>query len=145
MPPLFRPAAVLALLLSPLAAMAQSPMTAAEFEAYATGKTLTYAQDGRVFGTEQYLPDRRVRWAFTAQECQEGHWYEADGQICFVYETEADPQCWQFWQDGGRLRARFAGDPEGTELAATIAKGPPLQSATTQVARQDAKDAAKKN
>lgn len=34
---------------------------------------------------------------------------------------------------------------EGTELAATIAKGPPLQSATTQVARQDAKDAAKKN
>ncbi|WP_054301677.1 hypothetical protein [Gemmobacter sp. LW-1] len=126
-----RPAPVLALalLLSPLAAAAQTPITAAEFEAYATGKTLTYAQGGTIFGTEQYLPNRRVRWAFTAQECQEGHWYEADSQICFVYESESDPQCWAFWQEGGRLKARFAGDPDGTELTEVEQSKTPLACA----------------
>ncbi len=43
---------------------ADAPMTAAEFEAYATGKTLTYAVGGEVYGAEQYLPGRRVLWAF---------------------------------------------------------------------------------
>ena len=55
--------------LLPLPAFAQTPMTAAEFDAYATGKTLTYARDGAVWGAEQYLPDRKVVWAFTAEEC----------------------------------------------------------------------------
>lgn len=92
-------------------------MTGAEFEAYATGKTLTYGMAGQIFGTEQYLPGRRVRWAFTESACRIGHWYEADGLICFVYEDRNTPQCWEFWRDAGGLRARFAGDPNGTELS----------------------------
>ncbi|SEM96745.1 hypothetical protein SAMN04488103_102582 [Gemmobacter aquatilis] len=108
--------ALAALLLIPLPALAGDPLTAAEFEAYAQGKTLTYAMGGQVFGTEQYLPNRRVRWAFTQDVCKEGWWYEEAGLICFAYDGENDPQCWKFWQDGARLKAQFEGDPEGTEL-----------------------------
>ena len=54
------------LALAPVVAGAESPlpapMTAAEFDAYATGKTLTYSQYGEIYGTEEYLPNRRVRW-----------------------------------------------------------------------------------
>jgi hypothetical protein len=98
-------------------AIADAPMTPSAFEAYATGKTLTYALDGQVYGVEQYLPGRRVIWAFKGDECHKGVWYEKAGQVCFLYENEADPQCWSFVQGAGGLRARFAGDPEGSELA----------------------------
>ena len=62
---------ILALL--PLPALAETPMTGAEFEAYSTGKTLTYAQGGVVWGTEEYKANRRVMWAFTDAECREGY------------------------------------------------------------------------
>jgi len=105
------------LVLSVLPASAQTLMTAAEFERYATGKTLTYAQDGVVFGTEQYLPNRRVRWAFSGGECIEGAWYEDAGLICFVYDSEPNPQCWSFMHDASGLHARFNGDPATTALS----------------------------
>lgn len=101
-------------------------MTGAEFEAYVTGKTLTYAQGGGVFGTEQYLPGRKVRWAFTDDICQYGSWYEQDDLICFTYDVEPQPQCWQFWRDGAGLRARFEGDPAGTELSEVRQTDKPL-------------------
>ena len=50
---------VLALLSS--AAAAEDAMSAAEFEAYVSGKTLFYEADGRRYGVEEYLSDRRVR------------------------------------------------------------------------------------
>lgn len=96
---------------------ATTPMSAEAFEAYTTGKTMTYAQGGEIFGTEQYLPGRRVRWAFTQDECKIGHWYPQDELICFVYEDQSAPQCWAFWQEPGGLRARFNDDPAGTELS----------------------------
>ncbi|WP_136683855.1 hypothetical protein [Falsirhodobacter xinxiangensis] len=98
-------------------ALAQDPMTAGEFEAYATGKTLSYAQGGTIFGTEQYLPGRRVMWAFEGDECQKGKWYPEGQQICFTYDHGGPPQCWTFWQGDKGLRARFAGDPEGMEYS----------------------------
>ena len=118
--PALAPVAVLTVALAVMAvgpASARERMSGAEFEAYATGKTLTYGMAGQIFGTEQYLPGRRVRWAFTESACRIGHWYEANGLICFVYEDRKRPQCWEFWKDGGGLRARFAGDPNGTELS----------------------------
>lgn len=101
----------------PLAAAAQEPMSAEEFEAYATGKTLSYAQGSEIWGTEQYLPGRRVVWAFSADECQYGRWFPQGDQICFLYESDVEPQCWTFWRQGSGLRARFAGTPDATELA----------------------------
>lgn len=120
LPPCGQPllAGVVSLVLAgPLAAAAQEPMTADQFDAYATGKTLSFAQGDMVWGTEQYLPGRRVVWAFSDSECQYGTWYQQDEQICFVYDNDPAPQCWTFWMQGDRLRARFAGDPDGTELA----------------------------
>lgn len=116
------------LALLPVAALAEAPLTAEEFETYAEGKTLTYAEGGEVFGTEQYLPGRRVRWAFTSDICQEGTWYQQGEQICFAYDGAPDgPHCWTFWRAGGRLKARFAGDPDARELTEVAQSQTPLR------------------
>lgn len=98
-------------------ASAETQLTPTEFEAYATGKTLTYAAGGEVYGVEQYLPGRKVRWAFIDDTCRIGHWYEAGPEICFVYEHDSTPQCWTFHLDASGLKARFTNDPVGTELS----------------------------
>lgn len=90
-------------------------MTGAEFEAYTANKTLMFSSRGESYGAEQYLPGRRVMWAFTDDICREGIWYEEAGQICFVYDYDPVPQCWVFWLDGG-LNALFRGDADGTRL-----------------------------
>ncbi|SES32193.1 hypothetical protein SAMN04490244_110111 [Tranquillimonas rosea] len=111
-----------------LPASAQSPMSAAEFEDYVSGKTLTFATGGVTYGMEEYLSDRRVRWSFLDGECKEGVWYQRGEQICFEYEDGTGPQCWTFYRDAGSgLRARFAGDPAGTELYETEATDAPMQ------------------
>lgn len=117
----------LALCLLPMmAAAAETPMTATDFEAYATGKTLSYAIGGEVYGAEQYMPGRRVLWAFKGQECTRGVWYEEAEQICFLYEHDGTPQCWTFFQDADGLRARFNNDPDGTELSEVAQTSDPL-------------------
>lgn len=103
--------------LVPLTALAQDPMTAEEFDAYATGKTLTYSQYGEIYGTEEYLPNRRVRWQVTGDICQYGRWYEKDGLICFAYEYSDGEHCWSFWQEDGGLRALSTEDLPGDELS----------------------------
>lgn len=106
---------------------ANAGMSAAEFEAYVTGKTLTYFDSGTAYGIEEYLPNRRVRWAFVGDQCQEGTWYEAQGQICFLYEhNPSEPQCWIFEDQGGRLSARFAGAEDGRVLYEAQASDDPL-------------------
>jgi hypothetical protein len=94
---------------TPLLADDQTPMTEAEFDAYVTGKTLTYADGGTVFGTEQYKPNNKVVWAFSGDECRDGTWYEKNKQICFVYEDPNDPQCWLFFMAAGGMKAQFMG------------------------------------
>lgn len=95
---------------------AEQPMSAAEFETYATGKTLYYATGGAAYGAEQYLAGRRVIWTFLDGNCTEGVWYEAAGQICFLYQHDPDPQCWSFFEGGRGLTARFENDPAQAEL-----------------------------
>ncbi|MDT8856050.1 hypothetical protein RNZ50_13710 [Paracoccaceae bacterium Fryx2] len=113
-------------LLLPLPAFGQDALTAGDFEAYATGKTLSYALAGEIYGAEQYLPNRRVRWAFKDDTCRDGYWYEAEGLICFVYEHDATPQCWSFYLEDGSLLARYAGDAEGSELSEVAQTPVPL-------------------
>ena len=91
-----------------------APLSATEFEAYAIGKTLTYAESGQVWGQEEYLPDHQVVWAFTGQPCEYGTWSEAKGpdnqpQICFSYVDNPDQNCWQFYRGSGGLVALFMG------------------------------------
>lgn len=119
---------VLAILLAltPLSAMSETPLTAQEFEARVTGKTLTYSSGGAAYGMEEYLEGRRVRWTFLDGECQEGRWFVSGPQICFVYENIPDPQCWQFYSDGGRIVARFENDPAQTELYETANSKDPM-------------------
>ncbi|MDZ4135335.1 MAG: hypothetical protein U1D06_07030 [Paracoccaceae bacterium] len=107
-------------------APAQTQLSAEDFEAYATGKTLTYAIGGQVYGTEQYLPGRRVLWAFSGDTCRKGRWYEDAGKICFVYEHDSTPQCWTFQQGDDGLRARFTQDPASAELSEVAQTPEPL-------------------
>ena len=121
-----RTALALALSRLPVVAGAQTPITAEEFEARVTGKVLTYSADGAPYGMEEYLEGRRVRWSFLDGDCQEGRWYVAGDQICFVYENMPEPQCWQFYAQGGQILARFENDPLSTELYETARTPGPL-------------------
>ena len=103
-------------LLTALPALAEPPMSAAEFDAYTNGKTLFYGFAGTSYGAERYLDGRRVIWSFLDGDCRDGRWYESEGNICFVYEDRPDPQCWSFRRGAGGLIARFESDPGATEL-----------------------------
>lgn len=104
------------LVLIALPALAQTPMSAAEFDRYTRGKTLYYGTQGQRYGVEEYLPDRRVRWSFLDGKCKDGFWYEEAGLICFVYDDNPDPQCWSFFEHSGGLSARFENSLDSTEL-----------------------------
>lgn len=97
------------------------PLSAAEFEAEVTGRTLTYQSDGVVWGKEQYLPGRRVIWAFTGQPCEEGRWHAEGAAICFVYEVTTGPNCWLFFHDDNGLVARVLG---GGSRMSEVARSP---------------------
>jgi hypothetical protein len=86
-------------------AFAEKPLTGAEFEAFTTGKIMDHAISGRVYGAEKYFPDRRVRWAFTGDECMEGSWYDKGTLICFVYEDRPEPECFSYLRKGAGLVA----------------------------------------
>ena len=96
--------------------LAQTNMSAAEFDAYTKGKTLFYGQAGAAYGAEIYHENRQVEWSFLDGECKKGEWYEDAGLICFVYEDNPDPQCWSFSKGASGLIARFEGEPGTTEL-----------------------------
>lgn len=85
-------------------ARAETPLTAAEFEAFATGKTLDFLRDGVLFGTEAYLPDRRVLLATEGEgDCLPGRWYDKGGLICFAYDALPGEHCWTIWAEGDGL------------------------------------------
>ena len=85
------------------------PMTAAEFEAFVEGRTLTFGFGGTVYGIEQYLPNRRVIWRFLGEDCRHGRWFDDGPLICFVYDDEPGQlHCWTFHETPRGLRARFA-------------------------------------
>ena len=107
------------------------PLSAAEFEAYALGKTLTYGGDGQVWGQEEYLPGRQVVWAFTDQPCEYGTWTEEQTEakapmICFAYEGNPNTNCWQFFKGRTGLVALFIGDGS-TSLAEVDQTSKPMQ------------------
>ena len=109
-------AAALAFTLGVQPLLAQTPLTAEEFEAHVTGKTVTYRQGQSIFGIEEYLPGRKVQWSFAPGECQYGSWYAEGSYICFVYEYDPAPHCWTFWKEDGALVALSDTGQPGEEL-----------------------------
>jgi hypothetical protein len=108
-------AQVLALSLMGTPALADPPLTAEAFDALTQGRTMTWAEFGSVYGVEQYLPGRRVRWTVLGDDCTAGHWYAEGAMICFVYEDRPDPICWEMTQSATGLLARHSSRPAGAE------------------------------
>jgi hypothetical protein len=96
--------------------LADAPITAQAFETHVTGNTLTYQQFGAIFGIEEYLEGRKVRWSVAPNECQYGSWYPDGDAICFVYEYDPTPSCWTFWMRDGALVALSTTAAPGAEL-----------------------------
>ena len=102
------------------AAAAQTPMTAAEFEAYVAGRIMSFgSQNDPTFGVEQYLPNRRVIWSTGDGTCTNGVWYESKGDICFRYDGDPEPKCWEIYREGDGLRAVFTTRPNTTVIFET--------------------------
>lgn len=116
-------------LVAPAAAFAQETFSGVEFDARVSGKTLYFERAGQPFGAEQYFPDQRVIWAFEDGQCQRGIWYEdAAGDICFLYEGNPEPICWDFFKlPGGGISARAKGGHPLNDLRAVREDDAPLQ------------------
>jgi hypothetical protein len=117
---------LLAFTLAPGLALADAPITASEFESHVTGHTVTYRQFGSIFGIEEYLEGRKVRWSTAPGECQYGSWYPEGENICFVYEFDPTPACWTFWMRDGALVALSTEAAPGAELYETARDQTPL-------------------
>lgn len=98
-------------------AMAQDGMTGAEFDAYVTGRTITFRTDlNPSYGIERYLPGRRVMWSTFDGICQYGVWFESKGDICFRYEHDPEHKCWTIYDEPGGLRGVFTTRPNTTVI-----------------------------
>lgn len=115
---------ILALLASPV--LAESPVTADEFETYVTGRTLTFSVNGQSYGIERYLPNRQVLWSFMDGQCSSGTWYPDQSNICFKYDFRDAPQCWEITKSGDVMQAIFVGEPVDINRYEIIEDGEPL-------------------
>ena len=98
-------------------AAAQGGMSAAEFDAYVTGRTITFRTDlNPTYGIERYLPGRRVMWSTFDGICQYGVWFESKGDICFRYEHDPEHKCWTIYDEPGGLRGVFTTRPNTTVI-----------------------------
>jgi hypothetical protein len=96
-------------------ACADQPMTAAEFDAYVTGRIVSFGTEGNPgFGVEQYLDGRRVLWSPGDGSCTRGVWYESKGDICFRYDGDPEPKCWAIYREGAVIRAIYTTRPDTT-------------------------------
>lgn len=109
-------------------AAAERAVSASEFAEMVTGRTLHFDRRGAPFGSEQYFEDDRVIWAFENGECQRGIWFEnAEGRICFVYDSDPAPQCWDFLEmPGGAFHARAVGADPADDLVTRETVDEPL-------------------
>jgi len=96
------------------AANAEPPLTAEAFDALTQGRSMTWSEFGLVYGVEQYLPGRRVRWTYLGDTCIEGRWYADGSAICFDYEDRPEPICWEMTVTPTGLGATLVGVPGQT-------------------------------
>lgn len=122
-----RPLILALILASP--AWAETPLDGEAFDALVTGKTLTFSVNGQPYGVEYYAPSRRVIWSFLGGDCVNGEWYEDTSDsgptICFTYENDPEPKCWQVFDEQGGIRATFMNRPD-TMVLYEISEAEPL-------------------
>ncbi|MQY43403.1 hypothetical protein GG681_12180 [Epibacterium sp. SM1969] len=99
------------------------PLTGQAFDAYTQGKTLFFNSHGQPYGAETYLRNRRVRWSYLDGDCKEGHWFPVGAQICFVYDGNDTPQCWNMNLSDSGLSAIIEDESGRTELNEAAANG----------------------
>lgn len=92
-------------------ALADPPLSAEAFDALTLGRTMTWSEFGAVYGVEYYLPGRQVRWTALGDDCKTGHWYPQGDAICFQYEDDPAPDCWEISRSGPHLLARYTSNP----------------------------------
>ena len=117
---------VLALCLVTSRALAEpAPLSAEDFDALTLGRTMTWSEFGTVYGIEEYLPNRRVRWSAVGDDCKLGHWYGEGDAICFRYEDDPAPDCWIVTGSASGLLARYlTNPPEIDPVVVEDASGP---------------------
>lgn len=120
----------LALFIAPQMVWAQTQLSADDFDARTSGKTITYATpDGAYYGTEQYLDGRRVRWMYSNGTCAEGIWFPEGDNLCFLYEGQINAQCWIAEDRAGRIFAYTLGTNPNDAIGSTIISDKPLACA----------------
>ncbi len=108
-------------------AYAEDSMTGAEFDAYVTGKTITFRTElNPAYGVERYLPGRRVMWSTFDGICRYGVWFESKGDICFRYEDDPEHKCWTMYNDPDGLRGIYTTNPFSTIIFEVLGREDPL-------------------
>lgn len=109
----------------PAHGLSGSVMSPGAFDAYSTGKTLAYVQDGVIWGRETYLPGRHVLWRAVGEDCKAGHWWDDGAAVCFSYDDGNTAQCWAFATGPSGLTATFLNEP-GSPPAAVQEEADPM-------------------
>ena len=108
-------------------AAAQEGMTAEEFDAYVTGRTLSFSTfNNPAYGIERYLPGRRVMWSDFDGTCQYGVWFESKGDICFRYDYDPEPKCWTMYDEPGGMRGVYTTRAPYTAIFEILDREDPL-------------------
>ena len=123
---MMKPLALCAALIASAAGAAETPVSPEAFDALSRGRTLVYSDGDRAYGVEQYLPGRRVVWAFLGEDCRQGQWYAEGNEICFVYDNNPAPQCWAYFRTAEGLKARFRGDPPELPMISVAESDAPM-------------------
>ena len=106
---------------------AQDAMNGPEFDAYVTGKTITFRTEANpAYGVERYLPNRRVMWSAFDGTCKYGVWFESKGDICFRYDDIPLAQCWTMYDEPNGLRGVYTTNPNTTVIFEVLGRDDPL-------------------
>jgi hypothetical protein len=102
-------------------------LSADEFDARLTGKaTRVIDEYGDLFGTEYFLPGRKVIWQFAdVRECYTGVWAAERDAVCYLYD-DGDRNCLRYFPDGQELTGVEwdGGAPSGSTYQLEIVDAP---------------------
>ncbi|WP_333814641.1 hypothetical protein [Tabrizicola sp.] len=84
-------------------ALAEPPMTAAEFAAHVGTDTITYGYATGIVGIADYGPDQTLVWRYEGGACMKGRYHQSGDALCFSFEAQELSPCWHFGLQSGRL------------------------------------------